>query len=122
MSAKGSGPASFPEAGEDAARNSTGAAMAADALVARNSAQVRSARIGAGDTGLLMLHGVYQVIGKPCGGLVQPLQLIFLRPGVVIAAAGFQFLDIARQPFRHRLINVHRMFGPAAVAGDVISS
>ena len=41
------------------------------------------------------------------------MQLIFLRPGVVIAAAGFQFLDIARQPFRHRLINVNRMFGPA---------
>ena len=62
-----------------------------------------------------MLGGVDQVKGQPGRSLVQPLQLVFLCPGVRISAAFFQVLNGAVQAIGDGLINIHRVPGPASV-------
>ena len=76
-----------------------------------------AARVVLRNTRPLMLHGIDEVIRQPGAGLVQPLQLVFLRPGIGIVQGGPQGLHVTRQAIGHGLIDVHHMLGPARCPG-----
>ena len=76
-----------------------------------------SALIAVGLARALGFAAADQVVVEPGRRLVQPLQLVFLRPGILVGHALSQHVDVAFKALFNGLINVHHMPRPDRVLG-----
>lgn len=64
--------------------------------------------------GVVVLHAVNQLERQPRAGLIQPLQLKLLRPGIVVIERQPHLLHVTRQTAAHRLMDIDGMARPDA--------
>ncbi|PIE15901.1 MAG: hypothetical protein CSA68_04690 [Rhodobacterales bacterium] len=56
-----------------------------------------------------------QIVIQPGTGRVEPFQLIFLRPGILVGHPGAQRVNVTRAALRHRFIDIDMMAGPDVI-------
>src|SRR5262249_27785750 len=84
--------------------------VASDRDVVADKAE--AAEIFPGITRIRVFARDNQVIGKPGARFIEPFELVFLTPNVVIADGGSQLRNVAFESLLDRAIDVSRMAGP----------